>query len=152
MSRSNVLRVFGLFLLAWVSACASPTASRNASPTAAATGLKVLAVETFLADIAQNVAGNRVEVEALMPIGADPHSFEPTPQDVKKVADSNVLIVNGAGFEEFLAKLLENAGNKYLMLEASKGLPSRALKPGEPHDADNPGDPHFWLDPTQVVK
>ncbi|MBI4670226.1 MAG: zinc ABC transporter substrate-binding protein, partial [Chloroflexi bacterium] len=46
----------------------------------------------------------------------------------------------------------ENAGNKYLMLEASKGLPSRALKPGEPHDADNPGDPHFWLDPTQVVK
>jgi ABC-type Zn uptake system ZnuABC Zn-binding protein ZnuA len=70
-------------------------------PTAVETGsLKILAVETFLADIAQNVAGDRVKVESLMPLGMDPHAFEPTPQDVVKIADSNLLIVNGAGFEE----------------------------------------------------
>ena len=46
------------------------------------TGIKVIAVESFLADIVQNVAGDRLIVETLMPEGLDPHSFEPTPMDV----------------------------------------------------------------------
>jgi len=57
--------------------------------------MRVLAVETFLADIAQNVAGDRFKVPALLPIGADPHGFQPTPADVAKVANCNVLIVHG---------------------------------------------------------
>jgi ABC-type Zn uptake system ZnuABC Zn-binding protein ZnuA len=65
--------------------------------------LNVLAAQSFLADIAQNVAGDRLKIEVLIPPGVDPHIFEPTPADVRKVADSDVLIVNGAGFEEFLA-------------------------------------------------
>lgn len=151
-SREKVFLTLVLLLVAASTACASPTAAPTVSSPGAMSGLRVVAVETFLADIAQNVAGDRVKVEALMPIGLDPHAFEPTPQDVKKVADADVLVVNGAGFEEFLDKLLENAGSKYLLVEASKGLTSRVLKPGEPRDPDNPGDPHFWLDPTQVVK
>lgn len=143
----NVLLILVFSLASFISACAVP------APTAPTrSGLRVVAVETFLADIAQNVAGERVQVQALMPRGMDPHSFEPTPQDVKRVADSDVLIVNGAGFEEFLDKLLSNAGSRARVLEASQGLTSRTLKPGEPHDEDNPIDPHFWLDPTQAVK
>ncbi len=149
--RAAVFLMLALLSVAASSACASPTAAPAVSATGAR-GLRVVAVETFLADIAQNVAGDRVKVEALMPVGMDPHAFAPTPQDVKKVADSDVLIVNGAGLEAFLDKLLENAGGKYLVIEASKGLASRALKPGAPRDADHPGDPHFWLDPTLVVK
>jgi ABC-type Zn uptake system ZnuABC Zn-binding protein ZnuA len=122
-------------------------------PTAPArSNLRVVAVATFLADIAQNVAGDRVRIETLMPLGVDPHSFEPTPQDVKKIADSQILIVNGSGFEEFLENLLANSGTRTTVIDASRGLTSRTLKPGEPHDEDNPTDPHFWLDPTQVVK
>ena len=49
-----------------------------ARPAAAQTP-RVLAVETFLTDIAQNVGGDRLTVDALMPIGVDPHAFEPTP-------------------------------------------------------------------------
>ncbi len=71
--------------------------------------MRVLAVETFLADIAQNVAGGRFKVPALLPIGADPHGFQPTPADVAKVANCNVLIVHGAGIEEFLDEVLHNA-------------------------------------------
>ena len=48
--------------------------------------MKVLAVKSFLADIAQNVAGNRLQIETLMPLGMDPHAFDPTPQDVTKIA------------------------------------------------------------------
>ena len=86
--------------------------------------------ETFLADIVQNVAGDRLKVDALIPLGVDPHGFEPTPRDVKKVADSSVLIVNGAGFEEFLAKLLQNAGGQRTVIEAAAGLESRKPQRG----------------------
>jgi ABC-type Zn uptake system ZnuABC Zn-binding protein ZnuA len=114
--------------------------------------LKVITAETFLADIAQNVAGERVKIESLMPIGVDPHGFEPTPTDVAKIADSDMLIVNGAGFEEFLADLLENAGGRRAVLEAAAGLTSRPLREGELADPDHAGDPHFWLDPNNVIK
>jgi ABC-type Zn uptake system ZnuABC Zn-binding protein ZnuA len=123
------------------------------------TALKVIAAETFLADIAQNVAGDRVTVESLMPIGVDPHGFEPTPTDVAKVADSNLLIVNGAGFEEFMAELLENAGGQRTVIEAAAGLTQRMPKEGEhveeredEHEHEHEGDPHFWLDPSNVIK
>jgi len=93
--------------------------------------IKVLAVESFLTDIAQNVAGDRVQVETLMPLGMDPHAFEPSPKDVAKIAESQVLIVNGAGFEEWLAKTLENAGGERKVTEASAGLTSREAREGE---------------------
>ena len=64
-----------------VAACGPAPQAGVASP-------KVLAVETFLADIAQNVAGSRLAVDALLPIGVDPHSFEPVPSDLAKVAAS----------------------------------------------------------------
>jgi ABC-type Zn uptake system ZnuABC Zn-binding protein ZnuA len=129
----------------FLTACQSKPAGDHA--------LRVLAVETFLADITQNVAGDRLKVEALMPLGADPHSFEPTPQDVARVADSDVLIVNGAGFEKFLTSLLQNAGGKRLVIEASAGLTPRVPPAGEGASiGDDPeGDPHFWLNPINTI-
>jgi ABC-type Zn uptake system ZnuABC Zn-binding protein ZnuA len=139
-----------LTLVLALSACAAPKAP---APAAAPGAPKVLAVETFLADIAQNVAGDRLTVEALMPIGVDPHAFEPTPTDIRKAAESQVLIANGAGFESFLQKLLENAGGERLIIEAAAGLTSRQPQNGELLDADHGGnDPHFWLDPIKVIK
>lgn len=127
-----------------VVACA-PTTPPSRAP-------KVLATETFLADIAQNVAGNRIKIDALLPIDVDPHGFEPTPSDVRKVADSTLLIINGAGFEEFLSELLKSAGGKRQVIEASAGLKSRTPTENEILDPDHPGDPHFWLDPNNVVQ
>jgi len=126
--------------------------------------LNVLAVETFLADIARNVAGNRLKIGTLLPVGADPHAFDPTPNDVMKVAGSNVLIVNGAGLEEFQDKLLRNAGGVHKVIEASAGLTSRTPGAGEKaeaeedhdkHDRDrhhHESDPHFWLNPQNAIK
>lgn len=102
----------------------------------------VLAAESFLADIAQNVAGNRLTIQTLLPLGADPHGFEPTPGDVRKVAEAAVLIVNGAGFEAYLDDLLAGAGGDRVLVEASAGL--------KPRSGSGERDPHFWLDPVNV--
>ncbi|MEI6310586.1 MAG: metal ABC transporter substrate-binding protein, partial [bacterium] len=120
--------------------------------------VRVLAVETFLADIAQNVAGDRLRVESLLPLGADPHAFQPSPADIAKVSQCQVLIINGAGFESFLGKLLEAAGNGPQLIVACEGLESRTLQEEAGHEQEihedhaHEGDPHFWLDPTLVIR
>jgi len=106
----------------------------------------VLATTTFLADIARNVAGDRLTVESLLPIGADPHSYEATPADVTKIVGSKVLIINGAEYEHFLEPLLKNAGGEREVVEASAGLTLRE-DPEEEHGVD----PHLWLDPNNVI-
>ncbi len=145
-SRARLVLVASLLL--W--SCASPAARPSSAP---AQPVRVLAVETFLSDIAQNVAGDRLRVQALMPVGLDPHAFEPAPSDVVKVSESQVLIVNGAGLEDWLQRLLDNAGGQRLVIDASQGLAMRVPPPGDPAAAEHPeGDPHFWLDPTKVVR
>ncbi len=112
--------------------------------------LDVVAVETFLADIAQNVAGDRFAVKPLLPPGADPHAYEPTPRDVAGVASADLLIVNGGGLEGTLLTTLQNAGGGAKIVDVSAGLPSRSPQPGEPRLAAGQADPHFWLDPMLV--
>jgi len=146
------LAVF-LTLAALLAGCAAEPAGEAASQPGQ---LRVLAVESFLADIAQQVAGDRLQVEALIPSGLDPHVFQPAPRDVAKVADSDVLILIGAGVESWLDETLENAGGERLLIEASAGLesrtPSEEEEVGEQDHGHQEGDPHFWLDPISVIR
>jgi ABC-type Zn uptake system ZnuABC Zn-binding protein ZnuA len=112
--------------------------------------LDVVASTTFLADIAQNVAGDRLTVQSLVPVGTDPHAFEPTPSDLKEVSGADLLVVNGGGLEGTLLKTLENVGGGAKTVDASAGLQSRTPQPGEPALEEGGTDPHFWLDPDLV--
>lgn len=151
-----------ILLATGVTACQPATAPSTAAPqegATAATGmpkLSVLAAESFIADMAQNVAGDRLKVQTLMPLGLDPHAFQPTPQDVSHIADSQVLIVNGAGFEGWLQEVLDNTGGERQVIEASADLTSRQAREGEEtvmtDEERAAGDPHFWLDPTNAIK
>lgn len=159
MKKMLVLMVLSALLAACQPAgqAAIQLTSQAAQSSGEKPALKVIAAESFLADIAQNVAGDRIKIASLMPIGVDPHGFEPTPTDVANLADGNVLIINGAGFEEFMTELLENAGGQQVVIEASAGLTQRAPKEGEHAEAhegehEHEGDPHFWLDPSHVIK
>ncbi len=142
-------------ILATVLLAAAVMAGCGAGQPASDTGtrpLHILATETFLQDIAQNVAGDRLQIETLLPAGADPHAYQPTPADVRKVAESNLLIVNGAGFEAFLEKLLQNAGGQRRVIEAAAGLQGREPKAGEAAHHEGEADPHFWLDPVHTMR
>jgi ABC-type Zn uptake system ZnuABC Zn-binding protein ZnuA len=137
-----------------------PAAGCGQESEAAKGALQVMATTSVLADIAQNVAGDRFAVDSLMPLDTDPHAFEPTPGDLRRISQSDLLIVNGAGLEGSLDKYLRDLGTERVVV-AAEGLESRAPKVGEPaHEDDeeearqNEGtaepDPHFWLDPTLV--
>ncbi len=135
--RSTALILLAATLLA---ACSSPRTSTSS-------GLRVLATTTFLADIAQNVAGQRVEVKSLIPVGSDPHEYQLTPQDTTRIAESQLLIANGVGYEAWLKKTLDNVGGQRLEVVASSGLtPHPDTSGGHPE-----GDPHLWLDPNNVI-
>jgi len=135
-----IQKIFLLFILI-LSACTplAPDLSRDATV--------VIASTTFLADIAQNVAGDRLKIVSLLPFGADPHSYQPIPQDVAKIADCDLLIVNGAGYEQFLENILVNAGGERKVIEASAGIKAVTRTQGENIELD----PHFWIDPNNVV-
>lgn len=121
-----------------------------------ASGLpRVLAAESFLAEIAQNVAGDRLQVESLIAPGADPHTYQPIPADLVRLSETQVVILNGAEYEAWLEPMLESASGERLIIVASAGLTPRKAEPhpGEeqPDGQDHLVDPHFWLDPILVV-
>ncbi|MCZ2127756.1 MAG: zinc ABC transporter substrate-binding protein [Anaerolineales bacterium] len=101
--------------------------------------LNVLASTSVLADLAQNAAGERVQIRALIPRGADAHAYQAAPADVSKIAQSDVLILNGLGYERFIEPLLENAGRTRIIVVASAGADAQA------------DDPHLWLDVSQAI-
>jgi len=152
------LRYVFLPLFVFVLAACQPTADVQKPQQ---NSLQVVVVESFLADIVHNIAGERLEVETLMPSGLDPHSFEPTPKDVAKISDSDILFINGAGLEEWLEDIIENLPEDQLIITASAGLESR-IETEEGHEEgevveevdehDHEYDPHFWLNPLLVVK
>ncbi len=109
-------------------AAESATEAAVKEPAAEAASIKVLASTTFLADIAQNVAGDRVVVESLLPFGADPHSYQAAPTDVAKIAESNLLILNGVEYEHFIETLLENAGGERVIVESATGIEPRQME------------------------
>jgi len=116
---------------------------------APSTGPVVLTSTSILADIARNVAGDRVEVASLLPLGADPHEFQSSPADVQRIAESRAIIINGLGYEGFIQPLLESAGGEHRIITASDGLQplETAGVPG-----GTAADPHMWLDPARVVR
>ena len=103
----------------------------------------ILTSTSFLADITRNIAGDRQTVATLLPLGADPHSYQPTPQDVTTITQSKVLIINGADYEHFLEPILENAGGEREVVDASAGI--------TPREEAGSVDPHIWLDPNNVI-
>lgn len=126
------------------------TACQPAAPKdTAAAGLRVVAAESFLADIVKNVAGDRAQVTSLIPLDMDPHSFEMTPQDIAGLSKADVIVINGGGLEAWLDKTLAAGRTNQPIITASDGLKTRTPDPGEPVDQT---DPHFWMDPTLVIQ
>jgi ABC-type Zn uptake system ZnuABC Zn-binding protein ZnuA len=107
----------------------------------------VMATESFLGDIAQNVAGNRIKVDTLLPVTVDPHEYQPKPQDVVRLAQAQVLIINGLGYEAWLQKTLDSLGGQRQVIVTTSGL----VPAPDPTGQHPEGDPHMWMNPLFVI-
>lgn len=110
------------------------------------TATDILTTTTILADIARNVAGDRLTVGSLLPAGTDPHSYQPVPQDAARINQSKVLILHGGEYERFLGGLLENMEGQTTLIDVSTGVRFRSGAENE-----QGVDPHVWLDPNNVI-
>lgn len=124
--------------------CDSPGAISGASDSKRPV---VLTTFTVLADIAQNVAGDKITVESITKAGAEIHGYEPTPQDIAKASRAQLILDNGlhleAWFEQFIAELdvphvVVSDGIDVMDIteDANAGLPN----------------PHAWMSPVNVQR
>ncbi len=98
-------------------------------------GLRVVATTPLLAEFASRIAGDDASVGALIPMGVDLHSWQPSTTSARDVAEADVLIVNGYGLEEGLLGIVtQNARAGASIVTAADGLP--ALEGGHDHDHD----------------
>ena len=99
-------------------------------------GTQVVATTSILGDVVAHVAPE-VDVEVVMPRGADPHEFAPSARQAEAMADADLLVVNGSGFESGLDSAIDAAGDD--VFTATDHVERRG------------DDPHFWTDPAQMV-
>jgi zinc transport system substrate-binding protein len=109
--------------------------------------LKVVASFYIPYEFTKNVGGERVEVKNLVPAGAEPHDFEPSPADIRAIEEAHVFVYNGAGMESWVERVLSAVKNreKLIVIEMTKGLPLRKVE-----DEELEFDPHAWTDPILV--
>ena len=105
----------------------------------AADKVKAVASFSILGDMVREVGGDRVEVTTLVGPDGDAHVYEPTPADARNLAASNILFVNGLGFEGWMDRLEKSSGFKGPVVVASKGVSPRTMIEAEGHDH---GDEH----------
>lgn len=109
----------------------------------AASKLQVLATVSIWADMARAIGGEFIEVETIVPIGSDPHLYESTPSDLRKVNRADLILVNGLTFEGWLEKLIRSAGG-----QARQVLLTEGIEPISNPEFKNATDPHAWMDPN----
>ncbi len=183
-SSSNVARRLSVGIVSAIvfslGSCATNAPSNNAdsqaeSPTAA-TADELQVVTTFLpiTQFTRAVAGDRAEVNQLLPTNVGPHDYQAKPADAQKLTKADVLVQNGLEMEEFLEDMVQNAGNANLkVIDSSQGVQTIATASieGETDDHDHDQDheeeekaeaahghkhgqydPHIWLDPKRAIQ
>jgi zinc transport system substrate-binding protein len=105
-------------------------------------GQKILVTFYPLYKFTKAVGGNKVDVSLIIPPGIEPHDWEPTIQDIEQFKTASLVIINGAGFEQWLPKLI-TANPEMTVIDTSKNI--KLLQKGT-----NQTDPHIWLDPILV--
>ena len=127
------------------------TQAATTAPTtdSAATQVKVVTTMSILADMVKHVGGDRVTAQNIIPIGAGPEDYQPTPQDAQTITQADIVFFNGHGLEEWLDDLFKSAGKQ--------GQPqiavSEDLQAVDVGSADfKEGNPHFWMDAANGAK
>jgi len=119
--------------------CGGASNTASVATTGPNTPLNVVVTFSTLGAIVKDVGGDRINVTSLVPVGAAPETYEPTPADLVALSHADVVFENGSGLEAWMDKLLRSSGGDKSPVALS-GIT-------DPAHAQNP---HFWLDPTKA--
>lgn len=139
------------FVTVLLSACGNQIISEQAEPT----GSKVLVATSFypLTFIVEHVGKDLADVYQISAQGADPHTYEPTPQQIRRVYDADLLVFNGQGQDPWAERIrqdLAEGGTRVLVATELVALMGLEEEQEEEHDDHGEWDPHVWLDPVLV--
>ncbi len=118
--------------------------SEEATTTEDKEGLAITTSFSVLGDIINQITGDRGQVDYIVPVGEEPHEYEPTPGDFTKISDADVFYVNGLDLEEWLENVIGNVSDTEIVT-LSDGVT------GIPLVGDDEDDPHAWLSPKNVI-
>ena len=141
--RCHLLRILALLLL--TGCMAEPSTPPSDQP--AADRPVVLTTFGVLADIARNVAGDRLEIRSITREGAEIHGYEPSPSDIKRATDADLIVENGLGLELWLRQFIRNAGD---IPTVTLGDGIDTLPITEDAYAGQPN-PHVWTSPQRTA-
>ncbi|WP_096434457.1 metal ABC transporter substrate-binding protein [Alteribacter populi] len=146
MFKKKITASLILFLSFILTACGTENSEgeSNEDNGAQGDGLSITTSFSVLGDMIGEVIGDRGEVNYIVPIGEEPHEYEPVPSNFKEVSDSDVFYVNGLDLEEWLERIVSNATETEIV-ELSTGVDIINLEDSE--DAD----PHGWLSPRNGI-
>lgn len=125
----TALALLGLF----AAGCDTPAAGAESER------LRVVSTMSVFADFAQAVGGDLVEVETLVPVGGDPHTYEPTPSDSASISDADVVLDNGLGLSPWFEPLADNVQGELVIL--TDGIVDEVV------EEQGKLDPHMWMVP-----
>lgn len=110
--------------------------------------LQVMSSFYPLHEFSQKIGQDKVDVKLLVPIGIEPHDWEPTIKDVQQMQKSDLIIINGIGFESWTDKLAE-MNYQGIIVDTSNGIIEKNVEQSPTNEfVDMPGDPHIWLNPV----
>jgi ABC-type Zn uptake system ZnuABC Zn-binding protein ZnuA len=135
----SLLSLIAIFVLV---ACSSPAEPSTTGEDESVDKLKVVATTTIVRDVVSQIGADHIDLTVLLPVGTDPHSFDPTPQDIAKVAEADLVFANGAGLEEFLDPLIESAGAQDKVIHVSEGIDFLMSEGEHEHDHEHEGEEH----------
>jgi zinc/manganese transport system substrate-binding protein len=124
----------------------------------------VVVTTTILGDIVRQIVGEQADVQVLMPVGADPHEFAVSSRQAEAMEEADLLVVNGAGFEQAIEEVIDaavDAGAPHFALTDHVALLPAGLhgderdehadESAEEHGEHGAFDPHVWTDPSRVA-
>jgi ABC-type Zn uptake system ZnuABC Zn-binding protein ZnuA len=117
--------------------------------------LKVVTTVAPLTNIALNVGGNRIDLEGLIPSGVDSHTYEPSPSDARKLADADLIVVNGLALEGTTIELAEanmKSGARLLTLGDNTIARDQWVFDFSFPEAHGDPNPHVWMNPLYAAR
>ncbi|MGI9353714.1 MAG: metal ABC transporter substrate-binding protein [Rhizobiaceae bacterium] len=130
-----------------VLALAALTLAQGTEAATAQNRLKVVTTFTVIADMARNVAGDTANVVSVTRAGAEIHGYQPTPQDLVRASDADLILWNGLNLELWFEQFIANLG-EIPSVTVSKGIETIAIAEGAYEGKANP---HAWIGPEAAL-